>query len=65
MLQPLCGLSVLDNVALLVVNAKQIADKHLKVAIVYTQISARQDLEHCYERAVLCRNKNVVTDQID
>ena len=42
MLQPLCGLTVLDTVALLVANAKQIANIHLKVTILYRQISARR-----------------------
>ena len=42
MQQPLCGLTVLDTVALVVANAKQIADNHLKVTILYMQINARQ-----------------------
>ena len=42
MQQPLCELAVLDTVALLVANAKQLANNHLKVTILYTQISARR-----------------------
>ena len=33
MQQPLCGLNVLDTVALLVANAKQIANNHLKTTL--------------------------------
>ena len=42
MQQPLCGLTVLKTVALLVTNAKQIANNHLKVTIMYMQVSARR-----------------------
>ena len=42
MQQPLCGLTVLDTVAVLVANVKQIADNHLKVTLLFTQISARR-----------------------
>ena len=34
--------TVLDTVALLVANAKQITDNHLKVTLLYKQISARR-----------------------
>ena len=44
MQQPFCGLTALDTVALLVANAKQIANNHLTVTILYMQIRAwRQD----------------------
>ena len=58
--------TALYNIVLLVANAKQIADNYMKVTIVYTQIrEGYTNLERCCERTVLCRNKNVVTDQID
>ena len=58
--------TVLDTAALLVANAKQITDNHMKVTLLHKQISeGNKNLEHCCERPVLCRNKNVVISQID